>query len=403
MAYKARIKNNICTNAHPLGCYRNIYHDAQVASAVSYAGPKMALVVGASSGIGLASRMSLAFGAGADTLGVYYERAAQAHKFGTAGWYNNQGFEYFARRAGLNAYSTNQDAFQKNAKEWVIQRLKQLEKPLELLVYSLAAPRRKVRGVGEFQSVIKPIKKPFDGLTVDVFENKLREQHIEPANTAEVDATVKVMGGEDWHDWVMTLQEAGVLAENFKTIAYSYLGPEQTQGIYGQGTLGSAKAHLHETSIALNEKLRGTLNGEAKVGLYQAVVTPSSSVIPSMPLYLSIFHKTLKESGKYESVMQQTNRMFAEGLYGDNESMRDGQYLRVDQIERDASVQAAVNQAYDQLATAGLEQVADTQGFKQAFLQQFGFGLDEVDYTDRPDPLLLPATADFAPAERKIA
>ncbi len=403
MAYKARIKNNICTNAHPLGCYRNIYHDAQVASAVRYNGPKMALVVGASSGIGLASRMSLAFGAGADTLGVYYERAAQAHKFGTAGWYNNQGFEYFARRNGLTALSTNQDAFQKNAKEWVIQRLKQLEKPLDLLVYSVASPRRKVKGVGEFQSVIKPIKKAFNGLTVDVFENKLRTQQIEPANSDEVDATVKVMGGEDWQDWVMTLQEAGVLAKNFKTIAYSYLGPEQTQDIYGQGTLGCAKAHLHETSIALDEKLGKSLNGEAKVGLFQAVVTPSSSVIPSMPLYLSIFHKTLKESGKYESVMEQTNRMFAQGLYGQEQSMRDGQYLRVDQIERDARVQAEVNRAYEQLTSLGLEKVADTQGFKQAFLQQFGFGLSEVDYSERPDPLLLPATADFANTERKIA
>jgi len=403
MAYKARIKNNICTNAHPLGCYRNVFHGMNQAAQTPFAGPKTALVVGASSGIGLASRLSLAFGAGADTLGVYYERAAQAHKFGTAGWYNNQGFEYFARRAGYTALSTNQDAFQNNAKEWVIQKLKHMEKPLELLVYSVASPRRKVKGVGEYQSVIKPITETFHGQTVDAFDNKLRDQTIDPATADEVDATVKVMGGEDWHDWICALKQAGVLAENFKTIAYSYLGPEQTQGIYGNGTLGCAKSHLHETSIALDQMLKDGMSGEAKVGLFQALVTPSSSIIPSMPLYLSIFHKTLKQCGKYESPLAQTMRLMSQGLYGQDRSMVDGHYIRVDQIERDSAIQQQVEAAYAQMSQKTLNQLADVNGFKQAFLNQFGFDLDEIDYSDRPDPLLLPALADFTTRERRIA
>lgn len=403
MTYKARIKNNICTNAHPMGCYRNVYHAMNQAMATRFEGPKNALIVGASSGIGLASRLALTFGAGADTLGVYYERAAQAHKFGTAGWYNNQGYEYFARRAGYTALSTNQDAFQSRSKEWAIQKLKYMNKPLELLVYSVAAPRRKVKGVGEYQSVIKPIEKTFNGQTVDIFDCKLRDQSIEPATADEIESTVKVMGGEDWYDWICALKKAGVLAENFKTIAYSYLGPEQTQAIYQHGTLGCAKSHLAETCIALDQMLKDGMTGEARVGLFQALVTPSSSVIPSMPLYLSVFHKILKKCGKYESLLEQAVRMMSQGLYGDSSAMVDGHYLRVDQIERDLLIQQQVQKAYAELNQDTLHQLADVSGFKSDFLNQFGFELDEIDYSSRPDPLLLPTEADFLTVDRRIA
>ncbi len=395
MLYRPRIKNNICTNAHPVGCFYNVFEQSEIAARTPFEGVKTALVVGASSGIGLASRNALAFGAKADTLGVYFDRPAQAHKFGSAGWYNNQAFEYYARRSGRIALSTNQDAFQQPSKDWVIQKLRMMDRKLDLLVYSLASPKRTVKGVGEYRSTIKPIDEAFEGVTVDPFEAKLRDIHIDPANADEVEATVKVMGGEDWQNWVNLLKKEGVLADNFKTIAYSYLGPEQTQDIYGSGTLGCAKSHLHETAVALDHHL-SDLNGQASIGLLQALVTPSSSVIPSMPLYLSVLHKTLKEAGKYESTLDQVARLFSQGLYGAETPTQAGHKYRVDDLERHPDIQQKVDAIFRDINQDNLTQLADVDGFKQAFLQQFGFDFDFINYEVRPDPLTPPALHDFS-------
>lgn len=396
MSYQPRIKNNICTNAHPVGCYYNVYQQVLNACEHKLEGMegKTALVVGASSGIGLASRIALTFSAGMDTLGVYYDRAAQAHKYGNAGWYNNQAFEYYARRANKMALSCNQDAFQRNAKDWVIQKLQQSGKQIDVLVYSLASPKRSVKGVGDFVSAIKPINETFHGKTLDVYKGEIRDIEIPSASHDEIDATVKVMGGEDWQAWVAQLKKAGVLAPNFKTIAYSYLGPDQTQEIYGSGTLGRAKAHLHETGIALDQDLR-KVGGQARIGLLQALVTPSSSVIPSLPLYIAALHQEQKRAGQYENTLQQVTRLFEQGLFNETACKKNTR-LRVDDLERDANIQARVNDILNQVSQDNLRELVDVDALKQDFLQQFGFAYDFIDYGQKPDPLTPPAIHDFS-------
>lgn len=389
--FKARIKNNMCSNAHPVGCFYQVYEQIEQARGkrVSLKG-KTALVVGCSSGIGLASRIGLTFSAGMDTLGIYTDRAAQPHKMGSAGWYNNQAFEYYARRANKLALSSNQDAFQVNAKEWIVQKLQQQEKKLDVLVYSVAAPKRTVKGVGEYRSVIKPIAKGFDGIAMDPFKEEMRDIHIEAASRDEIEATVKVMGGEDWQEWVNYLKGAGVLADDFITVAYSYLGPEHTQAIYGEGTLGAAKAHLHETAIALQQNLK-SINGRAHIGLFPALVTPSSAVIPSMPLYISLLHEIQKEKGLYETTQEQVLRLFDEHLSRADAETK----LRVDDRERRTDVQLLVAQRMAEVEKQGIAGLPALVGFRQRFLNQFGFGYDHVQYDEKPDPLTPPALFDF--------
>jgi enoyl-[acyl-carrier protein] reductase/trans-2-enoyl-CoA reductase (NAD+) len=396
MSYQPRIKNNICTNAHPVGCYYNVYQQVLNASAHKIKGleGKTALVIGASSGIGLASRIALTFSAGMDTLGVYFDRAAQAHKYGSAGWYNNQAFEYYARRADKMALSCNQDGFQRNAKDWVIQKLQQSEKQIDVLVYSLASPKRNIKGVGDYVSAIKPINETFHGQTLDVYKGEVREIDIPSASHDEVDATVKVMGGEDWQAWVTQLKKAGVLAPNFKTVAYSYLGPDQTQEIYGNGTLGRAKAHLHETCIALDQSLN-KMDGQARIGLLQALVTPSSSVIPSLPLYIAALHQEQKRVDKYENTLQQVTRLFEQHLF-DEAASKNNMRLRVDDLERNADIQASVNTILSQVSKENLRELVDIDALKEEFLQQFGFAYDFIDYGQKPDPLTPPAIHDFS-------
>ncbi len=403
--YKARIKSNICTNSHPVGCYYHVYEQILKAKEKKQEqglnlDKGIALVVGSSSGLGLASRIALTFGSGMDTIGVYYERAAQAHKMGTAGWYNNQAFEYYARRADRLAISSNQDAYQKNAKDWVIQKLQQQEKKIEVLVYSLAAPRRSVEGVGEFRSVIKPINSNFKGQALDPFKATLRDIEIEAATQEEVDATVKVMGGEDWQEWVNRLKQAGVLADNFKTVAYSYLGPDHTQVIYGDGTLGKAKSHLHETAIALDQSLK-SINGHAHIGLFPALVTPSSSVIPSMPLYISILHQLQRKAGTFEMTVEQVMRLFKTKIYDDSQSKEIK--LRVDNFERDEALQKELSSIINKVDQDNLTDLVDLDGFTKAFLQQFGFGYDFINYSEKPDPLTPPSIHDFSDLNFKKA
>ena len=394
MSYQPRIKNNICTNAHPVGCYYSVYQQVQNACDNKFQGMqgKTALVIGASSGIGLASRIALTFSAGMDTLGVYCDRAAQAHKYGSAGWYNNQAFEYYARRADKMALSCNQDAFQRNAKDWVVQKLQQSEKQIDVLVYSLAAPKRNIKGVGEYTSAIKPINASFSGKTLDVYKGEMREIEIPSASHDEIDATVKVMGGEDWQEWVNTLKKAGVLAPNFKTIAYSYLGPDQTQEIYGQGTLGRAKAHLHETAIALDQNLK-KIGASAHIGLLQALVTPSSSVIPSLPLYIAALNQEQKRANKYETTLQQVTRLLSQHVFKDSQTQL---RLRVDDLERDSTIQANISALLNQVNNDNLHDLVDVDSLKQQFLQQFGFAYDFIDYGQKPDPLTPPAIHDFS-------
>jgi enoyl-[acyl-carrier protein] reductase/trans-2-enoyl-CoA reductase (NAD+) len=400
--YKARIKSNTCTNSHPVGCFYHVYQQILKAKEKSKEktdgqssklNGKTALVIGASSGIGLASRIALTFGAGMNTIGVYLDRAAQAHKIGTAGFYNNQAFEYYARRADKLAISTNQDAFQKNAKDWVIQRLQKQEKKIDVLVYSLASARRTVKGFGEYQCAIKPISGSYTGTSLDPFKAELTDLDIEAATQEEVDATVKVMGGEDWQEWVDRLKDAGVLADNFKTVAYSYVGPDQSLGIYAQGTLGKAKSHLHETAVVLDQSL-GAINGRAHIGMFQALVTPSSTVIPSMPLYISVLNQLQKKAGTFEMAVEQVLRLFTTKIY--NESDNKDIKLRVDNFERDVDLQKDLNKILADVNQENLEELVDLGGFTTTFLQQYGFNYNFISYEDKPDPLTPPSIHDFS-------
>ena len=400
MSYRPRVKNNACTNAHPVGCYYNVYGQMlnAIDKPIKSSEGKTALVIGSSSGAGLATRIALTFAAGMDTIGVYCERAAQPHKYGSAGWYNNQAFEYHARRANKMALSTNQDAFKKNAKDWVIQKLQQSGKKIDVLVYSLSAAKRNVKGVAEYRSAIKPIEQDYQGKDLDVFSGQLQSVEVERAGEEEINDTVKVMGGEGWQEWVSRLMDAGVLAENFKTVAYSYSGTEHTQAMYGQGTLGDAKSHLHETAIKLDYALE-EINGHAGIGLLQAAITPSSAVIPSMSLYISVLQQQQKLAGKSESMLEQVSRLFKDGVFKDEffTDHTDGEhYLRVDNLERDSEVQLAVSDVLNRLDDSNLNELLNTDKFKTEFLQQFGFAHDFINYEQKPDPLTPPAIHDFS-------
>lgn len=395
MGYSPRTKNNICTNAHPVGCYFNVYQQVIEASEQRIHGyeGKTALVVGASSGMGLATRMSLAFSYGMDTLGVYFDRAAQPHKYGNAAWYKNQALEYFARRADKLALSTNQDAFQRNAKEWVIQKLQQAGKKIDVLVYSLAPAKRNIKGVGEFKSALKPVNSDLKSKELDVFKGTIDLLELPAASQEEIDATVKVMGGDDWQAWVERLQEADVLADNFKTIAYSYESPMQTNAIYSDGTLGFAKEQLKKVCVEIDCSLK-ELNGQARIGMMPASVTPSSSIIPTLPLYLAVLHQEQQQKGLHESALQQVTRLFRDNLFSD--VAEHNLELRVDEIERNEEIQQKVSSIINQVNGDNIKDLINLADFKQYLLQQFGFSYDFIDYEQRPDPLTPPAIHDFS-------
>ena len=296
------------------------------------------------------------------------------------------------------ALSTNQDAFKKNAKDWVIQKLQQSGKKIDVLVYSLSAAKRNVKGVAEYRSAVKPIEQDYQGKDLDVFAGQLQSVEIEKASDEEIDNTVKVMGGEGWQEWVSRLKDAGVLADNFKTVAYSYSGTEHTQAMYGLGTLGDAKTHLHETAIDLDFALED-INGHAGIGLLQAAITPSSAAIPSMPLYISVLQQQQKIAGKNESMLEQVSRLFKDGVFKDDffcDHAEGEHYLRVDNLERDSEIQLAVSDVLSRLDDSNLNELLDTDKFKTEFLQQFGFAHDFINYEQKPDPLTPPAIHDFS-------
>ncbi|GAA6133642.1 trans-2-enoyl-CoA reductase family protein [Oceaniserpentilla sp. 4NH20-0058] len=395
MGYSPRTKNNICTNAHPVGCYFNVYQQVLEASENKINGLEggTALVIGASSGIGLASRIALSFSYGMDTLGVYFDRAAQPHKYGNAAWYKNQALEYFARRADRIALSTNQDAFQRNAKDWVIQKLQQSGKKIDVLVYSLASPKRNIKGEGEYKSALKPVNSNLKGKSLDVFKGTIDLLDVPVASQQEINDTIKVMGGDDWQEWVARLKEAGVLANNFKTIAYSYEAPALNRAIYSEGTLGLAKEELKKVCENLDTAL-SDIQGQARIGMMQASLTPSSSVIPTLPLYMAVLHQQQLKKGLHESALQQVTRLFRDNLFSD--VAEHTLQLRVDDIERNEEIQKQVSSIINQINGDNLKDLINLGDFKQYLLQQFGFSYDFIDYNQRPDPLTPPAIHDFS-------
>ena len=350
-------------------------------------GAKKALIIGCSGGFGLASRIASAFGCGASTIGVSYERAPSATRTATAGWYNNRAFEAEAAQRGLYARTFDGDAFADELRGDVVAAVAEHLGKLDLLVYSLAAPVRTHPRTGEqFRSAIKPLGEPLAVKTLDVNRGEVRDIVLDPANEDETRATVGVMGGEDWEFWIDALHESGALAPGFQTVAFSYLGSELTARIYREGTLGRAKADVDRAAAAINDRLDG-LGGQARVAVLKAIVSQASTAIPVVPLYMSILFRVMREQGSHESCIEHIDRLFRDGLYGAAIPRDEVGRLRADARELAEEVQAEVRRRWDIVDSDNVDALADLQRFREEFLAVFGFGLPGVDYDQDVDPV----------------
>jgi len=380
MIIKPRIRGFVCVTAHPKGCDAKVRQEIAVAEAAKKeGGPKKVLVIGSSTGYGLSTRIAAAFSHGADTLGVFFERPSQKEKPASAGWYNSVAFEKAAHEAGLYAKSINGDAFSDEIKAQTIETIKEEMQQVDLVVYSLASPRRTDPKTGKtYRSVLKPIGEPFTNRTLDTDNNEISEVTIDPAEGDDVENTIKVMGGEDWELWMNALDEAGVLAPGAKSVAYSYIGPELTWPVYTNGTIGQAKKDVERAAAAITEKH----DCAAYVAVNKAVVTQASSAIPVVPLYISILFKVMKARGTHEDCIEQMVRLLNERLYGDDLQLDSEGRIRVDDWEMEPDVQQAVYDIWPGITSETLFEKSDYAGYQANFLNLFGFGLDGVDYEE---------------------
>ena len=387
MIIQPKIRGFICTTAHPTGCAANVREQIEYVKGHPISnGPKRVLVIGSSSGYGLASRITAAFGAGAATIGVFFERPGTEKKPGTAGWYNAAAFDRYAHEAGLYAKSLNGDAFSHEAKQKAIELIKEDLGQVDLVVYSLASPVRKIPDTGEVaRSALKPIGKPFHANAIDTNRDVVTEAEIEPATDEEIEATIKVMGGQDWELWINALEQAGVLAKSCQSVAYSYIGTDITWPIYWHGALGRAKQDLDRAAHAIDAKMRQN-GGRACVAMLKSVVTQASSAIPMMPLYLSIAMKVMKDNDLHEGCIEQIDRLFLTGLYGDSAVVDDESRLRMDDWELREDIQNICRELWPRVTTENLFDVTDYASYKAEFLKLFGFGLEGVDYEAEVDP-----------------
>ena len=382
MIIEPRMRGFICLTAHPKGCEQNVKNQIEyVKSKGKINGPKRVLVIGASTGLGLASRITSAFGSDAATIGVFFEKTPSEGKTASPGWYNSAAFEQEAQKAGLYAKSINGDAFSNEVKQQTIELIKADLGQIDLIIYSLASPVRQhpVTGVLH-RSTLKPIGSTFTNKTVDFHTGNVTNVSIEPANDEDIANTVVVMGGEDWSMWMDALKGAGVLAEGATTIAYSYIGPEVTEAVYRKGTIGRAKDHLEATAFEITEKLKD-INGKGYVSVNKALVTQASSAIPVIPLYISLLYKIMKAEGIHEGCIEQIQRLYAERLYTGNAVPTDDKgRIRIDDWEMRADVQERIAKLWLESTTETLVELGDLAGYKQDFLNLFGFGFEGVDY-----------------------
>jgi enoyl-[acyl-carrier protein] reductase/trans-2-enoyl-CoA reductase (NAD+) len=394
MIIEPRMRGFICLTAHPKGCEQNVKNQIEyVKSKGKINGPKRVLVIGASTGFGLASRITSAFGSDAATIGVFFEKAPSEGKTASPGWYNSAAFELEAEKAGLYAKSINGDAFSNEVKQQTIDMIKADLGQIDLIIYSLASPVRQhpVTGVLH-RSTLKPIGSTFTNKTVDFHTGNVTQVSIEPANQEDIDNTVVVMGGEDWAMWVDAMKNAGVLAEGATTIAYSYIGPEVTEAVYRKGTIGRAKDHLEATAFEITEKLKD-INGKGYVSVNKALVTQASSAIPVIPLYISLLYKIMKAEGIHEGCIEQIQRLYADRLYTGNAVPTDDKgRIRIDDWEMRADVQERIAKLWLESTTESLVELGDLAGYKQDFLNLFGFGFDGVDYqADTNEMVMVPS------------
>ena len=385
MIIQPRTRGFICLTAHPDGALQSVKNQIEYVKSKGTIknGPKKVLVIGASTGFGLSSRITAAFGSDAATVGIFFEKPASEGKMGTAGWYNSAAFEKEAHEAGLYAKSINGDAFSDDIKKQTIELIKKDLGQVDLVVYSLASPRRTHPKTGvAHSSVLKPIGQSYTNKTVDFHTGVVSDITIAPVeNEEDIPNTVAVMGGEDWKFWMEDLKAAGVLADGVQTVAYSYIGPELTFPIYRNGTIGQAKNDLEATVTVLNDLLKD-LNGKSYVSVNKALVTQSSSAIPVVPLYISLLYKVMKAKGTHEGTIEQIQRLFADRLYTENGEvpLDEAGRIRVDDWEMAEDVQAEVDKLWKETTTENLSEISDIAGYRKEFFNLFGFEVDGIDY-----------------------
>jgi len=388
MIIEPRMRGFICLTAHPQGCEQNVINQINyVKSKGAIDGPKKVLVIGASTGFGLASRITSAFGSGASTIGVFFEKPGSEKRPASPGWYNSAAFDKLAAEEGLYAKSINGDAFSNEIKEKTLNLIKEDLGQVDLVIYSLASPVRTNPKTGiTHKSVLKPIGQNFTNKTVDFHTGNVSEVSIDPCNQEDIDNTVAVMGGEDWAMWMEALKEADLLAPNAQTVAYSYIGPKLTEPVYRKGTIGKAKDHLEATAFEITDML-SNIGGKAYVSVNKALVTQASSAIPVIPLYISLLYKVMKAEGLHEGCIEQIQRLFAERMYTGKEVPTDeAGRIRIDDLEMREDVQAKVDQLWKVATTESLPEIGDLKGYSDDFHNLFGFKVDGVDYTQEVNP-----------------
>lgn len=376
MIIKPKAKNFICTTAHPEGCKESVYQQIQYIKSQPQTNSKLrTLVIGSSTGYGLASRICAAWSDKAPTIGVCFEKPATGNRTATAGWYNTVAFEEYAKQDGLYAKTIIGDAYSTEIKEEVMELIRKDFGQIDLVVYSLAAPRRMMPDGTTYNSTLKTVGEPFTSKSLDLEKRILNEKTVNPANEQEIEATVHVMGGEDWSDWIHALKSENLLSENARTVAYSYIGPEMTYPIYKEGTIGQAKNHLYDTALKLSAE-----GVPAYVSVNKAVVTQSSSAIPAVPLYISILYQVMKENGTHENTIEQMYRLWNEYLLKDEPATDIPNRIRLDDLEMRADVQEKVIEYWNKITDENLEEYADISGYWKDFYQMFGFEHENIDY-----------------------
>ena len=383
MIIEPRTRGFICLTSHPKGCEQNVIDQIKyVKSKGAIDGAKKVLVIGASTGFGLASRITSAFGSGASTIGVFFEKPPAEGRPASPGWYNSAAFEKEAKKEGLYAKSINGDAFSNEIKKQTLDLIKADLGQIDMVIYSLASPVRTHPDTGvKYKSVLKPIGAKFQNKTVDFHTGVVSEVSIEPAQGDDIENTVAVMGGEDWKMWIDALKREGLLSQGFTTIAYSYIGPSLTEAVYRKGTIGRAKDDLESTAFAISDSLK-PLKGKAYVSVNKALVTQASSAIPVIPLYISLLYKVMKREGIHEGCIEQIQRLFQDRLYADNMPTDDQGRIRIDDWEMREDVQAQVAELWKVASTESLPKIGDLKGYEKDFFNLFGFMVDGVDYDE---------------------
>lgn len=381
MVIEPKVRSFICTTAHPDGCRENVKRQIEYTKKKGKTnGPKKVLIIGASTGYGLATRIAATYSCEAATIGVMFEKEPTKMRTATPGFYNTVAFEEEAKKDGYYAKSINGDAFSRKIKEETIDLIKKDFGKVDMVIYSLAAPKRTAEDGTTYSSVLKTTGNDFSNKSLDLKNNTITEATITPATEEEINSTVKVMGGEDWKDWIEALSKAGALENNAITIAYSYIGPELTYPLYYNGTIGTAKKHLHKTSIEINDEFSNE-GIKAYVSINKAVVTQASSALPIVPLYIAILYKVMKENEIHENCIEQMNRLFSEKLNGNNPIVDEENRIRLDDYEMRENIQSKVMEDWDKINTENVDEFADLEGYWEDFYNMFGFHFDNIDYS----------------------